>query len=258
MSDYPESIPSRSPWRQAGREARAIIIAVLVIGTSYVLFASNAPKEPFGFKKRQKDSALGLVNSTAQTDTAPTEVVVPHDTVPLPLDTAAHPTVDTATTALNEQRKKDLEKARKDSIDAARKLAQQERDNAAMLAQQNQRAEQERFLAQVAGAKEINTDVAKKLFDMKGARFVDARPEHQFEEGYIPGAINVYADQWQPHIQQLIELGLETQIVVYCGGGECELSHDLADKMRSLGFKKVVVYTGGTTEWNAQKYPFTK
>ncbi len=108
-----------------------------------------------------------------------------------------------------------------------------------------------------SAAKGVGTDVALQLFKGKKALFIDARPAEQFAQGHIPGAINIYAEGFEPHIPELLQYPMDTLIVAYCGGGLCELSHDLANQLLKLGFKRVVVYTGGTTEWTERKLPFT-
>jgi rhodanese-related sulfurtransferase len=68
--------------------------------------------------------------------------------------------------------------------------------------------------------------------------------------------MNVYAEQWQSAIPDLVKIPKDRPIVTYCGGGdECELSRDLAKSLRTFGFKSVVVYTGGIKDWTAKKYP---
>ncbi len=109
-----------------------------------------------------------------------------------------------------------------------------------------------------AAPREINTDQAKRIFDKGGALWVDARNEDEFAQGHIPGAINVYAYDFGPHIPTLLGYDFDRLVVVYCGGGLCELSHEAADEMVKLGFRNVLVYTGGTEEWNAKNYPFTR
>ena len=47
-------------------------------------------------------------------------------------------------------------------------------------------------------------------------------------------------------------------IVVYCSGGACELSMDLAKLMLENGRKKVLIYEGGYPEWQAAGYPVAR
>ncbi len=84
--------------------------------------------------------------------------------------------------------------------------------------------------------------------------FFDARNEHEFTEGTIPRAKNIFAMDFEKHIPYI--LGLEdknVRIVVFCGGGDCDLSHELSDKLIQFGFTKVFIYLGGYTEWKSKQ-----
>ena len=47
-------------------------------------------------------------------------------------------------------------------------------------------------------------------------------------------------------------------IVVYCSGGDCELSMNLAKLMLENGKRKVLVYEGGFPEWQGAGMPVAK
>jgi rhodanese-related sulfurtransferase len=104
-------------------------------------------------------------------------------------------------------------------------------------------------------AKGITTRQAKKLFDQQNALFIDARRADQFAKGHIPGAMNIYAYAFGDHIGDVIDIPRDRLIVVYCDGGLCEMSHELADELMQFGFKRVLVYTGGWAEWSETSYP---
>ncbi|HYF02678.1 MAG TPA: rhodanese-like domain-containing protein [Patescibacteria group bacterium] len=99
--------------------------------------------------------------------------------------------------------------------------------------------------------KEIRYDQAKMLFERK-VLFMDARPPHQHAEGNIPNSMNVDVQDFETNIPRIIGLPREQPIVVYCGGGTCDLSHELADRLATFGFKKVYIYTGGWEEWKTK------
>jgi 3-mercaptopyruvate sulfurtransferase SseA len=39
------------------------------------------------------------------------------------------------------------------------------------------------------------------------------------------------------------------RLIVYCDGGDCELSHDLALLLKENGHRAVQLFTGGVTGW---------
>ena len=47
-------------------------------------------------------------------------------------------------------------------------------------------------------------------------------------------------------------------IIVYCGGGTCELSMNLGFALVNAGQKKVLVFMGGWPEWSTSGYPIAK
>jgi rhodanese-related sulfurtransferase len=79
--------------------------------------------------------------------------------------------------------------------------------------------------------------------------FFDARNEHEFAEGSIPRAKNIFPLDFDKHIPYILGLPKDVRIVVFCGGGQCDLSHDLSEKLIQFGFSKVYIYLGGYTEW---------
>jgi rhodanese-related sulfurtransferase len=224
------------PWKSAFRQAGGIIAASFVAALAFnsvpptkVPWIRELPK----FDTVSVDELLG--STPARTDTAATaapQVTAPVDTA-VATPAAQTPAVDTAA----------AHATRTDSLPARTRSAADARPPAESTAPKV--------------PKGIGTEAALTIFRQKKALFIDARPADQFAKGHIPGAINVYAEEFEPHIPDLLRYPMDTLIVAYCGGGLCELSHDLANQLTTLGFKRVVVYTGGTTEWTAQKLPFT-
>ncbi|MEO5929270.1 MAG: rhodanese-like domain-containing protein [Candidatus Kapaibacterium sp.] len=250
MTDDTTTKQQRTPLGIAWREARAIILISLGIMICYNIFAApsidifdpNAVRLAWIYHKR--DTTTPIIDTFGPTVTPPPIIV---DSIKQ-VKTGPETPIDSVEKGISAAELK----ARKDSIEKARVEIKRIQDSA-------RKAATIGLLDQVAGMKEITTDIAKKLFDMKGAMFIDARPEDHYNEGHIDGAMNVYADQWQTSIPDLIKIPKDRLIVTYCGGGDaCELSHELADHLREIGFKKVVVYMGGIKDWTAKNYPLKK
>jgi rhodanese-related sulfurtransferase len=89
------------------------------------------------------------------------------------------------------------------------------------------------------------------------AIFVDARDVEDFDKGHIPGSICLPVDQFRAGKQKLMA-PKGSLVVVYCSGGDCESSNDLAGLLVKGGFKKVRVYKGGFDEWEALGQPVEK
>jgi ArsR family transcriptional regulator len=255
-----------NPWRQAFRESRAIVVVGIVVSLVFVLFAANVP--PLIRKDRKNADSVTIVGENLPPATIDSSAGTPDSTATqLSLSDSTSlsgTTIDSSSiAALTPEQLKAQEKQRQDSVKQAKTLSQARLDSVKRAQEAQGPILRDRLMAQAATMKEIDTEMAKKLFDLNekypnSVQFIDARSEHQFEEGHIPGAMNAYAEQWQSHIPQIVQIPRDRHIVVYCGGGQCELSHELADNIRGLGYTKISIYTGGTTEWKAKFYPMTK
>lgn len=104
----------------------------------------------------------------------------------------------------------------------------------------------------------MEADLARvRLFHEAGAAlFVDAREVEEYSAGHIAGAISMPYDvaAGEPELMENLDPG-GRPIVVYCGGGECELSISLAYEMIFAGHTKVLIYTGGYDEWAGAGQP---
>jgi len=108
-----------------------------------------------------------------------------------------------------------------------------------------------------------NAKVVELFHDPRYAQnqvvFIDARNDDEFQEGHIPGAHqfdHFHFEKFLPTIVPLCQAA--QQVVVYCGGGDCELSEFAATMLANdLGIakEKLAVYGGGMTEWKSKGLP---
>ncbi len=105
---------------------------------------------------------------------------------------------------------------------------------------------------------EITPGQAKALFD-RGALFIDARRSAAYREGHIRGArsISIWESDADEKIKQLVDEGRDAKapIVAYCSGGDCEDSHELAQKLWGVTFDNVYVYRDGFPDWQKRGWP---
>ena len=91
---------------------------------------------------------------------------------------------------------------------------------------------------------------------IKSSDFVilDARSEEVYSRGHIPKAINISAlDTPENKVFKILELPQNKKIVIYCDGGNCDLSHELAKELiTAFNFTNVFVYEGGWEEWSVK------
>ncbi len=103
----------------------------------------------------------------------------------------------------------------------------------------------------------VSLQGAKDRFDRKAAVFLDARKPEEYREGHIPGAINfptMEMNKFAPVVlPQLTDRNRET--IVYCNGGDCTLSLELAEALKEQGYIRMEVYEGGWPAWKKAGYP---
>ncbi len=106
---------------------------------------------------------------------------------------------------------------------------------------------------------QIEISKVKAFFDAKAATIVDARDASDYTQGHIPGAINLPYDNVVTNAELLEKFDAKGKpIIVYCGGGTCELSMNLGYALVQAGQKKVLVYMGGWPEWSTSGNPIAK
>jgi len=112
------------------------------------------------------------------------------------------------------------------------------------------------ILAEKEGFACIMLPEAKEKYDA-GAIFIDARPMDEQDEGTIFGAFSLPApafDEWYPEIEmQVPPIGVDH--VIFCSGGTCTDSIDVAKGLRERGFEQVFVMEEGYEAWLEQGYP---
>jgi rhodanese-related sulfurtransferase len=103
---------------------------------------------------------------------------------------------------------------------------------------------------------EISLADAKRLFD-GGALFVDARRREEYVESHVEGAFLLPADIFaapQPPLA-LSMMDPSATLVIYCGGGACDASHNTAFQLSQRGFKAIHIMTDGLPAWSNAGYP---
>ncbi len=83
-----------------------------------------------------------------------------------------------------------------------------------------------------------------------GERFVlvDALAPMSFAASHLPGAINMPPARVDELAPSRIP-ALDTEVVVYCANSTCDSSVDVATRLIELGYRHVLHYAGGKTDW---------
>jgi rhodanese-related sulfurtransferase len=96
----------------------------------------------------------------------------------------------------------------------------------------------------------VSPEWMKKQIDKKADMVVvDSRPKRmKYDKGHIPTAISIPDSQFDKMTDQL-PADKNKQVVFYCGGFACKLSHKSAKKAMALGYTNVKVYAAGYPAW---------
>jgi len=109
------------------------------------------------------------------------------------------------------------------------------------------------WTAQARAADEIGIKAALALGE--GAVWVDARPDHEFEEEHVPGAIQLNEDRWNELLPMMLEQwSPEKRVVVYCGTEQCNASREVARRLRKEAeLTNVFILSGGWDAWKGAR-----
>jgi len=84
---------------------------------------------------------------------------------------------------------------------------------------------------------------------------VDARDEEQFHAQHIPGAVSLPSHAYPEMLEFFADdHGTAKTVVIYCGTEDCDLSTELARRLRDeVGFADIRILDGGFLAWQRDK-----
>lgn len=95
----------------------------------------------------------------------------------------------------------------------------------------------------------ITTDDLESMKAEDDFVLVDVLSRDHFEEGHIPGAINIPMDEVADHAPALVTK--DQKILVYCADTECSASDKAAETLEEHGFDHVMDYEAGKEGWES-------
>ncbi len=97
----------------------------------------------------------------------------------------------------------------------------------------------------------METVSTEELVELKdsGEEFVlvDVLGEDHYQDGHIPGSINIPLDQVGS--EAIERFDVDQQIIVYCKDKDCAASPKAAKKLEKLGFENIKDYEVGLKGW---------
>ncbi|KPP98981.1 metalloregulator ArsR/SmtB family transcription factor [Marinobacter sp. HL-58] len=119
-------------------------------------------------------------------------------------------------------------------------------------------AEMERLISQLFGSDDPGGSLEAVSRDdlLAGLRegsvaLLDVRPQEEYQAGHLPDAINIPLDELETMLDALPR---DREIVAYCRGPYCVMSHEAVERLRKLGFR-VRRFDEGFPEWKAAGLP---
>jgi rhodanese-related sulfurtransferase/predicted transcriptional regulator len=99
----------------------------------------------------------------------------------------------------------------------------------------------------------VEVDRDELLERARAGRLVllDVRPPEEFAAGHIPGARSIPVDELSARLDEVPE---DADVVAYCRGEFCVMSHDAVELLRRNG-RSATVLSEGMLEWRAAGHP---
>ncbi len=92
-----------------------------------------------------------------------------------------------------------------------------------------------------------------ELINRDNAQILDLRPKNFFEPAHIAGALNIECEYLLKH-QPKIELQKDKPVILF-SGYESD-GRKALPILKTQGFEKIFILTGGAQEWKKLNYPF--
>lgn len=110
---------------------------------------------------------------------------------------------------------------------------------------------------EVAASERMNLEEIQKLVALgpeKGKYFLfDSRPPVRFQEGNIPGAVNLPFPAFDKNIDKL-PADKNALVIFYCSGKTCNMSPGSLAKAKKLGYSNVKVFVDGMPAWYGKNF----
>ncbi|WP_224483514.1 rhodanese-like domain-containing protein [Robertkochia aurantiaca] len=91
---------------------------------------------------------------------------------------------------------------------------------------------------------------ASRLEEDNNAVVLDVRTDEEFEEGYIPGALQIDIYKGQGFLDEVEKLDKSKNYYVYCRSGN--RSGQACKLMKQMGFENAYNLKGGMMEWEGE------
>jgi rhodanese-related sulfurtransferase len=102
----------------------------------------------------------------------------------------------------------------------------------------------------------ISLEEAKTLFASGKGLFLDARPHSAYLEGHIKGAKSFPWNEFDAYFEPVTaSVSESTPVIAYCEAETSDLSKELAEALREMGYPNVRVLVNGWDLWKSHGLP---
>jgi rhodanese-related sulfurtransferase len=96
-------------------------------------------------------------------------------------------------------------------------------------------------------------ELARVIRQKANVLVVDVRLGSYYEEGHIPGAVNLNRRDFEKGYSALRPQMEKTgKVILYCTNIYCDDSKKMAKRLRELGHKNISFFSGGWEQWDAK------
>lgn len=110
--------------------------------------------------------------------------------------------------------------------------------------------------SRLLGIRDIRTDEAVRLMNHGEAVIIDTRPEEQFDQGHILGAVNVPFATLAARMAELKSSYGARPVIVCCEYGR--QSGQAGATLKKNGFARIVGLSGGMAAWRSAGLPLVR
>ena len=100
----------------------------------------------------------------------------------------------------------------------------------------------------------ITREELKNLIEAGDVTVVDALPASYYDQGHLPGALNLVEDEVDERAADLLP-DKGAPIVTYCSNTACNNSQAVANRLANLGYTNVRKYAEGIQDWAEHDLP---
>lgn len=85
-----------------------------------------------------------------------------------------------------------------------------------------------------------------EVFESGAALFIDARTRREYRGGHLMGAVHLPFEAFLSGRPPVLDmLPPEVPYMIYCGGGDCDASHNVREMLETFGYFEIEIFEPG-------------